>query len=220
MGATGRMGQELLKLIEADASLQLSFACSQWSSKCLTELPKTDLVIDFSSPSNMLAAAKSLGEAQVTTLIGTTGFSESQRRQLKTSFGQTRFSVIPNTAPGVYALEQALVSLSHRLGPDFELHVEEIHHSQKKDAPSGTAKRLIAKVLEAQNRKHSTTSLRSGQAVGVHRFVWMGPFERIEVTHIAESRGLFALGALQLGRKLLSLKRAKGEVPAEALFGF
>jgi 4-hydroxy-tetrahydrodipicolinate reductase len=182
------------------------------------DLGQTDFVVDFSSPENTLSAAKALGEARVPTLIGTTGFTAAQKSRLKKYFGSSRHCLIPNTAPGVFATEKALVSLSQNLGSDFSLHVEELHHAQKKDAPSGTAKRLLEQILDTKKRKHSTTSLRAGQTVGVHRFVWMGPFERIEITHVAESRSLFAHGALNLGIQLAIRTRLRGDVSPESLF--
>jgi 4-hydroxy-tetrahydrodipicolinate reductase len=88
------------------------------------------------------------------------------------------------------------------LGDDFDLDVIEMHHRAKKDAPSGTARRLLEILREARGTEEEITakSIRAGDIVGDHTVIFSGPGERLELVHRAASRETFAVGALRAAR--------------------
>jgi 4-hydroxy-tetrahydrodipicolinate reductase len=100
----------------------------------------------------------------------------------------------------------ALFALTRRaaelLGGEFDVEVIEMHHRTKKDAPSGTAKRLVEILSHAREQRPplSAQSIRAGDIVGEHTILFAGPGERLELTHRAASRETFAVGALRAAR--------------------
>jgi len=90
-----------------------------------------------------------------------------------------------------------LAALSVQILPDYARHVIEVHHTAKKDAPSGTALKLREAIEEATGESTEITTLRMGDVVGEHRLIFGGSGERLEITHRADSRTVFAFGALR-----------------------
>ena len=152
--------------------------------------------------------------------MGTTGFSEEEKTELARIAENTPLFWSPNMSVGVNVLLKVLPELTRLLGPDYDVEMMEIHHNRKKDAPSGTALRLAECLAEAREwslaesaRYHregiigerpvkeiGIQTLRGGDVVGLHTVYFMGPGERIEVTHQAHSRENFANGALRAVR--------------------
>jgi 4-hydroxy-tetrahydrodipicolinate reductase len=144
-------------------------------------------------------------------LIGTTCIDELCRETIANAAQTIPILLAPNTSIGVAALSE-LASLAQKiLGPSFDVELSEIHHREKKDAPSGTAKALAtrlsseAQLVQAFNREGKResgelgiSSLRGGEVYGEHTIYFFGNGERIEITHRAESRSIFARGAFAL----------------------
>ena len=86
------------------------------------------------------------------------------------------------------------------LGSDFTPEIVETHHEMKKDAPSGTAKTLAEILKAARNSEIPIQSIREGDVVGEHTIIFSGPGERLELTHRAANRGIFARGALRAAK--------------------
>ncbi len=180
------------------------------------------VIVDFTAPSSSLDTARAAAEVGAAHVIGTTGFSDEERALLAETAKRTPVFWSPNMSVGVNVLLKALPELTRLLGEDYDLEMVEIHHNKKKDAPSGTALRLAECLAEARGwelkesacccregiigarpqREIGIQTLRGGDVVGVHTVYFMGPGERIELTHQAHSRENFANGALRAVRWL------------------
>jgi len=90
------------------------------------------------------------------------------------------------------------------LGSDFNPEIVETHHKMKKDAPSGTAKTLAEIVKAVRNSEIPVQSIREGDVVGEHTVIFRGPGERLELTHRAADRGIFARGALRAAKWIIN----------------
>lgn len=181
------------------------------------------VVIDFTAPEPSLHTARVAARHGIPVVIGTTGFSPDQRGELENLARTARLFWSPNMSVGINVLLELLPQLTRMLGPDYDLEMVELHHNRKKDSPSGTALRLAESLAEARDWKLQDVaryhregiigerpqqeigiqSIRGGDVVGVHTVYFMGPGERIEVTHQAHSRENFAQGALRAARWLV-----------------
>ncbi len=180
------------------------------------------VVVDFTAPEASLATARAVAKHGARHVIGTTGFTPEQREELAALAAKAPIFWSPNMSVGVNVLLKVLPELTRLLGADYDVEMTEIHHNRKKDAPSGTALRLAECLAEAREwplaetacyhregiigerpkREIGIQTLRGGDVVGVHTVYFMGPGERIEVTHQAHSRDNFATGALRAVRWL------------------
>ncbi len=213
LGATGKMGQMLQELLVQDAELAKNFSLvakgSRGKKLSAKELKSSGarVLIDFSLPTASLAAAKECSEAGVGHLICVTGFTESELKALHKIHHKSLWARVANTSLGIFALGEALKVAAKLLPKTFDISLVEIHHGLKKDAPSGTAK-YLAEILRATTGRVSlpVLSIRGGTEAGEHRVIFLGKSERLEFLHRAESRALFARGALTLAAKLAPLK--------------
>lgn len=178
------------------------------------------VVIDFTSPEASMEAAEKCSRNKVGAVMGTTGLSPDQLDQLNEFARKTPLFWAPNMSVGINALLKFLPELLNLLGDRYDLELMEIHHKFKKDAPSGTALKLAQVLAEARGLKlddHGVFSrkgitgerkdseigvqtLRGGDVVGEHTVYFLGPGERIEVTHRAHSRETFAQGAIRAAK--------------------
>ena len=165
---------------------------------------KLDIIIDFSSPEGSLSAAQFCHESKTPLLIATTGFSDKEMEVLK-ELSKDSFPLLfaPNTSMGVITLLELSKLAKSILKEGYDVSISEIHHNQKKDAPSGTAK-LIRDV--AQVPDENIISIRGGSVVGEHTIYFIGQGERLELTHKAWDRSIFARGAVSLGLHLIGRK--------------
>lgn len=157
------------------------------------DLPPCDVVIDVTSPEGLAALLPRLsGQALV---VGTTGTLPLAALE---AYAETApVAIVPNFSAGVPLLIDLIRQAVGALPPGWDIEVVEAHHNQKKDAPSGTAKRLARAVREAGGGDPPTHSLRVGDTFGEHT-VWLcGPGERLELKHVATQRSVFAIGALR-----------------------
>lgn len=172
-------------------------------------MTRSDVLIEFTVPDVTLAHAQLAQELRKPMVIGTTGLSEAQHQTLRLIAGTIPVMVSPNMSVGVNVLFELAQLAAQRLGRGYEAEVVEAHHKQKKDAPSGTAKRLAE--LLAAARKQSPEAIpvhavRAGDIVGDHTVILAGPSERIELTHRAQSREVFAQGALKAAQFIVTQK--------------
>ena len=194
----------------------------------LPQCPKA-VVVDFTGPEASLAVAEAAARHGNPVVIGTTGFSPEQRAKLEEYARIAPLFWSPNMSVGVNVLLKALPELVCLLGEAYDIDIVELHHNRKKDAPSGTALRLAECVAEAKGwalaetgcyhregitgerpkREIGVQTVRGGDIVGVHTVYFMGPGERIEVTHQAHSRETFAQGALRAARWMAGAKPGK-----------
>ena len=206
-GANGRMGQALLRLAaEQPDAFTLVGAVSrkvgqrvidgvpQFASSELTAAPECDVVVDFSLPEafdGVLAYCVEHGRALVS---GTTGLSDTQRAALDAAGQRIPVLWASNFSLGVAVLAD-LVERAARALPGWDVDIVEQHHVRKLDAPSGTALTL-GDAAGQGGAIPRYASLRAGDIVGEHTVQFATLGERIELTHRATSRDIFARGAL------------------------
>lgn len=244
MGANGRMGSTLVRLTQADPELRLVGVCERPGHEagleglgCLVASDADPVcaafpaaaVIDFTAPEASLVMARTAARHGNPAVIGTTGFTPGQQAELAELAQGLRLFWAPNMSVGINVLLKILPRLVQALGPDYDLEMMEIHHHNKKDAPSGTALKLAQGLAEARGwnydevkrhcrdgiigprppREIGVQSLRGGDVVGEHTVYFFGPGERIEVKHCAHSRDTFAQGALRAAKWLAGQQPGK-----------
>ena len=150
-----------------------------------------DVVIDVSSANGLRSLIPRLSGQAL--LVGTTG--ELPWTDLEIYAQKAPVAVVPNFSVGVPVLLKLIDTALRMLPAGWDIEVLEAHHNQKKDAPSGTAKRLVKAVEEHGYQNVPAHALRVGDTFGEHT-IWMcGPGERIEIKHVATKREVFAIGA-------------------------
>ena len=194
-----------------------------------------DLVIDFSSSDALREVARLCGLHRIPLLSGTTGLTAQTEEQLDAAARHTPLLHTANTSLGVAMLRRLVRLTSTALPASFDIEVVETHHRLKKDAPSGTAKLLAAAahegraasaVMEQSRFGHfaprnagdiGMAAIRGGDVIGEHTVHFLGDGERLELTHRATERSLFANGALTAGRWLVA--QPPGRYTMDNLFG-
>jgi 4-hydroxy-tetrahydrodipicolinate reductase len=197
-----------------------------------------DAIIDFSATSATMLLLEALPKDGPALVIGTTGFDAGETDRIKAASANLPVVMAPNMSMGVNLLFRLAGEMARALGEDFDIEIVESHHNQKADAPSGTAMGLAKSIVEATDRSleedlvHGRSgkpgprtkreigmhALRLGSVVGDHTVHFGSEFERIELTHRAQSRDVFASGALA------AAKWASGREPGlysmqDVLFG-
>lgn len=213
-GAKGRMGQAL---IAAARAMNLPVAAGLDAGDDLpAALAGADVIVDFSAHHATRAVLEAAVAAKKAVVIGTTGHAAEAKKDLLALAAKVPCVWAGNYSVGVnllYALTRRAAAV---LGSDYDAEVVEMHHRFKKDAPSGTAARLLEIILEerkldADALRHGREgitgertptevgihSLRGGDVVGDHTVMFAALGERVELTHKASDRGIFARGALR-----------------------
>lgn len=226
-GASGRMGQALLRLGGERPDIEIVAAVShrvesraidgipQFASSELSGVPAFDTAIDFSLPEGfdgILAACQSRRSALVS---GTTGLAPSQRDALHAAAADIPVLWEANFSLGVAVLNELVERAASALG-GWDCDIVESHHVHKKDAPSGTALALGASA-ERGGAHARYASLRAGDIVGEHLVQFTSLGERIELVHRATSRDIFARGALHAASRLAG--QSAGEYRLRDLLG-
>jgi len=183
----------------------------------LSAFAGADGVLDFTAPAASLWFAELAAQARIVHVIGTTGWVDGEDEPLKAAARHARIIKSGNMSLGVNLLANLVRKAAAALDADFDIEVLEMHHKHKVDAPSGTA--LLLGEAAADGRgidlaAHSVRSrdgisdprrsgdigfatLRGGSVIGEHSVIFAGEGERIELTHRAEDRQLFARGAVK-----------------------
>jgi 4-hydroxy-tetrahydrodipicolinate reductase len=198
VGAAGRMGKTIVDLARNDPQIDIVAQCDLRDA-IEPAIKKSDVVIDFSQPDAIEGICRAALQHRQPLVIGTTGHSTAQRSLIEKTAQAMPIVFASNFSVGV----NALFALTHKaaaiLGREFRAEIVETHHRTKKDAPSGTAKTLAAILSKAQNIADQIPirSVREGDVVGEHTVIFSGLGERLELTHRASSREIFARGALR-----------------------
>ncbi|CAN5422719.1 4-hydroxy-tetrahydrodipicolinate reductase [soil metagenome] len=200
VGAQGKMGQAIASEIEKDPSLTIAAGLLQGDS-IESVIGKGDVVIDFSEATATEEVCRICAQHRKPLVLGTTGQNEKQKKAVTDAAMEIPLVFAANFSLGVNALFALTRRATDLLGENFDLDVIEMHHRTKKDAPSGTAKRLLEILSESgRGDEISAQSIRAGDIVGEHTVIFSGPGERLELTHRATSRATFAAGALRAAR--------------------
>lgn len=242
-GVTGRMGHALLEGVFADTGLKLHAALDRAGSPMLGRdageqfgkntgvsitsdiaqaLQGADVLVDFTRPEASMQYLQACQQANVKLVIGTTGFSDSEKESITEASKKIGIVFAPNMSVGVTLLINLVEQAAKVLNEGYDIEVVEMHHRHKVDAPSGTALRLGEAAAKGMNqvlkdcavyaregvtgeREAGTigfATMRGGDVVGDHTVVLAGIGERVELTHKASSRATFALGALRAAKYL------------------
>ncbi len=210
-GASGRMGRALLRLCREQGSGCVAVAAVArhppedagvpgFAAAALATVPEFDLAIDFSLADGFDAVLALCVARKAALVSGTTGLSDVQQAALDAAADAIPLVWASNFSLGVAALH-ALVERAAQLLPDWDCDIVEAHHRHKRDAPSGTALTLGASAA-ANGAAPRYASIRAGDIVGEHLVQFTGSGERIELVHRANSRDIFARGALHAARRL------------------
>jgi 4-hydroxy-tetrahydrodipicolinate reductase len=180
-----------------------------------------DVLVDFSAPAALRSSLERALSAGISLLVGTTGLDETAELQIARASEQIAVLRAPNTSVGVALLADLVERAARVLGPDWDIEITETHHRMKADAPSGTAlllgeaaargrqtelKSEAGRNGSAQKREEGAVgfaSLRGGTVAGDHDVLFLGPEERLVLSHRAERRLIFARGALAGARFLV-----------------
>ena len=187
------------------------------SDDAATVIANADAIVDFTSPAATVAFAKLAAANGKVHVIGTTGFDAASEAAIKDAARGATIIKAGNMSLGVNLLAAVTKRVAAALGEDFDIEIVEMHHRRKVDAPSGTALMLGEAAAAGRNvplaeksvrvrdghtgaRKSGDigfATLRGGSVVGDHTVMFAGDGERIELTHIAQDRGIFARGAVK-----------------------
>ncbi len=238
-GAAGRMGKMLIEAVTASAGTTLAAAIERPESSLIgadagelsglgvlgvkisgslaSVIDDFDVLIDFTVPAATLANAALCAAHNKGLVVGTTGFSVEEEKQLLSHTSSLAMCKAANFSTGVNVCLNLLEKAAQALGDDYDVEIYEAHHRHKVDAPSGTALAMGQSVAGALNRdlrevavygregqtgaRQKETigfaTVRGGDVVGDHTVMFMGEGERVEITHKASSRMSFAKGAVR-----------------------
>ena len=238
-GAAGRMGGRIINAIVDTPGLELAGAFERAGHAALGQdagviagvgelgvtlagsvdetIKSGDVIIDFSERSSSLNNIKTAAAAGLAMVVGTTGFDDGEKAEIKELSKGMRLVLAPNMSVGVNLLFKVVGDVARILGQGYDMEIVEAHHRMKKDAPSGTAMRLAEVLAEASGRdlkkdavygrqgmvgqrtddEIAILAVRAGDIVGEHTVTFGGIGERIEITHRAHSRDTFARGAVR-----------------------
>lgn len=216
VGAKGRMGTRIVELAARDKQVTV-VACLD-TDTVPADMKPSKAVIDFSQAE---ASLKHLAEAvrqKKAYVLGTTGFSAAQEREILKASKKIPIVRSSNMSLGVNVFFSAAQLLAKAL-PGYSVHIQETHHIHKKDAPSGTALQAGGVIKRVSKAKVTYESFREGEVVGDHRLILAGPMDKIELFHHADSRDIFAVGALQAAKWVVALKRPAGLYSMQDVLG-
>ena len=252
VGAEGRMGHEVRTALEAEPSLFFAGALERPGHPdvgrelvdhvVLRDDPKAALegcrvAIDFSIPAATLTNLSAAADAGVAYVTGTTGFDAAGLREIEAFAERIPVLHAPNFSVSVLVLGHLAREAARLLGDGYDAELFELHHGQKRDAPSGTALFLAEAVARGQGKtledhvvleRAGETGVRPEGAIGIqalrggdnpgeHTLYFIGKGERIELTHRAATRGHFAVGAVRAAAWLVG--REPGLYRVEQVLG-
>lgn len=207
-GSNGRMGKRIINIAEKDADIEV-VSKFDIGVDPEPEITKCDALIEFTTPQATVEHLLIAERLKKGVVIGTTGLSSEENAVIEKASGNIPIVISPNMSVGVNLLFQLCRDAARILSRDYKVNMTEIHHVHKKDAPSGTAKRLAE--LISKERKEEPSSIpikseRTGEVIGDHRVAFDSATESIELSHSAKTRDAFAAGAVAAAKFLKGKK--------------
>ncbi|TYQ15903.1 UNVERIFIED_CONTAM: dihydrodipicolinate reductase [Acetivibrio alkalicellulosi] len=200
---SSKVGKSLSDIIECNSDIIID---SEDNLKQVIFKTKPDVVVDFSKPEATIRNAKLFSKMKVNIVIGTTGFSKFALKKLfvLTQKYHNAICYAPNITLGVNVL-MLLTHLAASILNNYDFQITEIHHKNKKDAPSGTAIKIAKEIQKGINSTGTSISeddvaisaIRAGGVVGKHEVMIVGEDDKIEICHESFTRKAFALGAVR-----------------------
>jgi 4-hydroxy-tetrahydrodipicolinate reductase len=215
-GVCGKMGRRIFELAQHNKDFEINLALER---KGIPEIGRelgklkisssadglflVDVLIDFTAPEATESNLDYVARYKKPLVLGTTGMNDTQLKKIEEISKIVPIVFSPNMSVGVNILFSILPEIAKRLGADYSIEIVEAHHKAKRDAPSGTAKKLGQVLTDATAKEIPIHSVRLGDIVGDHTIIFCGNSERIEIKHQAHSRDLFALGALKAAKWII-----------------
>jgi 4-hydroxy-tetrahydrodipicolinate reductase len=212
-GVCGKMGRRIYELAGQDKDFEVALALEMKGtpligkdlgklkvSSNLDGLFLVDVLVDFTLPEATDTHLDYVAKYKKALVLGTTGLSDTQKSKVEEIAKLVPVVFTPNMSVGVNVLFSILPEIARKLGPDYSVEIVEAHHKAKKDAPSGTAKKLAEVITQVTKKNIPLHSIRLGDIFGDHQVIFCGNSERIEIKHQAHSRDLFVVGALKAAK--------------------
>ncbi|MGQ0588929.1 MAG: 4-hydroxy-tetrahydrodipicolinate reductase [Sphingosinicella sp.] len=216
LGSAGRMGRAIAAAIEGEAEANLAGGADQGDDPAALAR-SCDVLVDFSAPAALEANLDAAVSAGVAIVLGTTGLDAAQQNLIDEAAGRVPVLQAANMSLGVNLLAHLVREAAARLGEDWDIEIVEMHHRHKVDAPSGTALMLghaaaagrgVELDMVSDRGRDGITgareaghigfaALRGGSVAGDHQVILAAEGERLELGHRAESRDIFARGAVR-----------------------
>ena len=208
----GRMGKMIGAVCEKDDAFEVAGYVGPGDYARLDEIVGAEAAVDFSYPGNLEMVLADATARKLPLVIGTTGLTAEQGDMIRAASDMIPIVWANNFSTGVTVLTRLARMAAQALSEDFDIEITETHHNQKEDAPSGTAKRWLSAVDPTgeyevthgregrpgnRGREIGMHALRGGTVAGEHSVYFFGGMEEIELRHRADSREIFARGALR-----------------------
>lgn len=207
----GAMGNVLAEMAEQDENFEVVGIIDPLKGEKLSDAGDADVVIDFSNPANLEMIKEYCTEKNCAAVIATTGYSEEQQAEIELLGTEVPVVFSANYSMGVNIMKRIISEITPILSGSFDIEIIEKHHNKKLDAPSGTAKMLLAAADEENDYEHvfgrdgnrkrgkeiGVHAVRGGTIAGEHTVIYAGNDEILEIKHTAGSKKIFAAGALK-----------------------
>ncbi|MFQ8602761.1 MAG: 4-hydroxy-tetrahydrodipicolinate reductase [Anaerovoracaceae bacterium] len=207
----GAMGAVLSQMIEERDGFELAGVIDPLKGQTLSDLDEAEVVIDFSNPANLEMLKSYCEENHCAAVIATTGFSDEQLSDIERLGTKVPVVFSANYSLGINIMKRVLAEITPVLEDTFDIEIVEKHHNKKLDAPSGTAKMLLDAVDPGSSYEHifgregnrrrgreiGVHAVRGGTIAGEHTVIFAGNDEIFEIKHTANSKKIFAAGALK-----------------------
>ena len=202
-GLSGKMGSSIADIATQQNDLKLIHD---------KNIKNADVLIDFSRPSSTLNILEDCLENNIPMVIGTTGFNQAELRTIKEASKKIPILLAFNMSKGIFIIKKSIQDFLESNNNKLNCTIEEVHHTEKVDSPSGTALEL-KKVIEIADIANNILSLnieskRVKDVFGIHKVIFSSDSDYIEFKHEALSRKVFAEGAIEIS-KLISSKSPK-----------
>jgi len=199
-GSSGRMGQSLINLINQSQELNL----------VTKDISLSDVVIDFSHPDSTIEIIKDCSINKIPLIVGTTNLNEETLIEIKMASKYIPILLAANMSIGILQLKESLVAFIKSNKQKIECSIEEIHHSNKLDAPSGTAIEIKDLIKNTDNKSNinqiKINSKRIDNVFGIHKITFINEESSIDFKHEALSRDIYANGAIKCAMKIHNLE--------------
>jgi len=203
-GSKGRMGSRIIALAEKDPSFQVATAFDI-GEDAAAAISACDVLIEFTTPDATVEHVSIASRMRKGVVIGTTALAGESLKSLEEAAEKIPIVFSPNMSVGVNLMFRISSEAARVLPANYIPRITEAHHAHKKDAPSGTAKRLAEIVAAERNVAPDSIpieSIRNGEIAGDHKLVFEADTETLELTHSARTRDTFAAGALSAAKFL------------------
>jgi 4-hydroxy-tetrahydrodipicolinate reductase len=222
VGARGRLGSAIAAAAQFADDLLIAAQVNR-GDDLRAAMSECDVLIDVSNVEATAEITRAAAKYRKPLVIGTTGHSQDQLQLIEEAASSVPVVLAPNFSVGVNTLFWLTRKAAELLGDGFDIEIVETHHRLKKDAPSGTAKRLAQVVCDVRGLSYESDvahgragmvgerpssqigmhAIRAGDVVGEHTVTFAAAGERLELTHKASSRDTFAAGALRAARWII-----------------